>query len=244
MTDGQAFKALIWPIRSAMIASLLLMIFWALCVGLQIAYAYRASDDTPSALNHLNNLVRQELIQTSELPSQIFSVTEATIIAGTATRDAVATVVLGGMRVLLNLPSSLKSKSESDKPIDHDPGRTYAATWWADSGEVLKMILSANFIFISRSLVFLAGIPAVVLFYVVGFFDGRAGRAIRRANVMRESSNIYHRAKIGQLWLFSAFYLIYLSLPFAPTPAEVVIPCCMGCALLWRTQIAYYKKYA
>lgn len=244
MTDGQAFKALIWPLRSAMIACLLLMIFWALCVGLQIAYAYRSSEDTSSALNHLNNLVRQELMQTSELPSQLFSVTETTIIAGTATRDAVAAVVLGGMRVLLNLPQSMKGNRERDNAIDQDPGRTYAAAWWADSGEILKMILSANFIFISRSLAFIAGLPAIVLFYVVGFFDGRSGRSVRRADVMRESSNIYHRAKIGQLWLFSAFYLVYLSLPFAPPPAYVVIPCCLGCAFLWRTQIAYYKKYA
>lgn len=242
MVDGQAFKALIWPIRSAVILGMLIGIFWIFCVTVQVVFALKKQPD--AALNHVKALAKEDLLRSAELPTTLFSIPEAAIDFGNATKHVVQGGVTSGLRTLLNTPDVVRGDKKLSETDDHDPGGTFAKKWWKTDGDTVDLILSANYIFAVRTLMFSGCIPLVLLLYFVGLLDGRSGRAIRRADAMRESSNIYHRAKIGQLWAFSVFYLGYLSLPFSLNPVYILIPCAFLCAFLWRTQIAYYKKYA
>lgn len=122
--------------------------------------------------------------------------------------------------------------------IDIKVGTLYAAWYpWIHSAMVTVQLAGL------RLGMLLACLPAALLFYLAGFYDGLVERAIRRDCGGRESATIYHRAKYLQL-----LGLCIASLLFVAWPGPVAYPAApllIGGAtgVLARIQWKFYKKY-
>lgn len=248
MTQGQGFKAMIWPLYTLAVGAILCAIFWACGVVGLTAMTYWHSDAPEAALR---DLASEEVLHAAELDAQMnasmLHPMSVAIHFGDATKDIVTRVLMHGMRSLLNLPKKFPGHKGADnlETEDTDPGKTYFDHWWADKGQVVQAALWANYVFAARSLAFLIGaIPLLLLTYVVAWIDGACARAVRRAEVARESSSLYHRFKISQIWVLGGVSLCYLVWPKPVNPVLVIVPTVLVCAWLARMQVAFYKKYA
>lgn len=248
MTQGQGFKAMIWPLYTLAIGAILCAIFWACGVVGLTAMTYWRSEEPEAALRELAS---EEILHAAELDVQMDAPAlhpmSVAIHFGDATRDLVIKVLTHGMRSLLNLPKKFPGRDGGHGADieDADPGKTYFDHWWSQNGQIVQAALWANYVFAARSLGFLIGaIPLLILTYVVAWVDGACARAVRRAEVARESSSLYHRFKISQIWTLGGVALCYLVWPHPVEPALVIVPTVLACAWLARMQVAYYKKYA
>lgn len=248
MTQGQGFKAMIWPLYTLAVGAILCAIFWACGVVGLTTMAYWRTDE-PEAV--LRELASDEVLHAAEVDAQMdaraLHPMSVAIHFGDATRDVVIRVLTQGMRSLLNLPKKFPGRhgEHEQGPDDVDPGKTYFDHWWVENGQIVQAALWANYVFAARSLTFLIGaIPLLMLTYLVAWVDGACARAVRRAEVARESSSLYHRFKISQIWVLGGVTLCYLVWPHPVNPVLVIVPTVLACAWLARMQVAYYKKYA
>ena len=100
-----------------------------------------------------------------------------------------------------------------------------------------------SYAFAVRSAAYLAMAPALLLACGLGLADGLVLRARRKANAGRESSSLYHRAKLGFTLVLITGYLAFLVWPDMPHPATPLVGTAIAGSLLLRLQAAYYKKY-
>ena len=79
----------------------------------------------------------------------------------------------------------------------------------------------------------------------LAFYDGAMCRAVRRFNIARESSTIYHRAKYANVSAMSIPLMIYLWIPTKHTVwgNALLLVLMSTSALLYGLQIKFYKKY-
>lgn len=91
--------------------------------------------------------------------------------------------------------------------------------------------------------VLLLALPLFVLAMGVGLTDGWALRVLRRAGGARESSFVYHRAKLSAKSLVLTTCFIYLMLPVALDPRMILLPAALAMALSMRVAMGYFKKY-
>lgn len=91
--------------------------------------------------------------------------------------------------------------------------------------------------------VLLLALPLFALTIGVGLADGWALRVLRRAGGARESSFVYHRAKLSAKSLALTTCFIYLMLPVALDPRLVLLPAAVAVALSMRIATGYFKKY-
>lgn len=241
MTDGQGFQAAIWPLRTALLTLMLIGIFWAYGIAAQSFLALRAEPEAP--IEQVQSILKEDLARSLPIPATLFDATDLAVTFGDETRAFVIKLLTGGMRTLLNVPDSIKGR-KSTAADDPDPGGTFFKTWWVENGHYVELALWANYIFCIRTLMFVAALPLAVIAYFVAFVDGFAARLVRRADAARESSSLYHRVKISQVWALSLAYITYLSMPVSIPPEWVVLPTVAACALFARWQAALYKKYA
>lgn len=241
MTDGQGFQAAIWPFRTALVILMLVAIFWAYGIAVQSFLALHSEPDAP--IEKVQAILRDDLARSLPVPTTLFDATDVALTFGDETKAFVIKLLTGGMRTLLNVPDSIKGRKSTDAD-DPDPGGTFFKTWWVENGHHVELALWSNYIFGIRTLMFVAALPLAAIAYFVAFIDGYAARMVRRADAARESSSLYHRVKIAQLWALSFAYIAYLSVPMSIPPEWVVLPTVAACALFVRWQVALYKKYA
>jgi integrating conjugative element membrane protein (TIGR03747 family) len=87
-------------------------------------------------------------------------------------------------------------------------------------------------------------IPLILLLGVVGFANGLVQRYIRRINGGRESSLIYHYAKISIKPFLYWGSLLYVALPFPLEPAHWLTPCVVASSLAVFLTVSTFKKYS
>lgn len=241
MTDGQAFKALLWPLRSGALVALLCLIFWAYgIVVLSAVFIWKEPDPVWS----MQELAKTELLNSAQLNTPVIDPAALSIRFGNATRENVLALLTKGMRSLLNLPSHLPGRTIQPTD-DPDPGKTFFDRWWAGNGDIVETGLWANYVVAARTLSLLCGsTPMLLLAYAIGVMDGASARLVRRADAGRESASLYHRFKIAQLHIPALTYMLYVAWPASLKVQWVIVAMVGLCAWCVRMQLAYYKKYA
>lgn len=236
--DGAVFQAFLWPFRTilrvVMIGALLLL--WTIVMQSWFANSHHASEP----LEHLTEVMKSDLQYAADLTPMAFSPTQVAWGIGEGIQNYGFGAVLSGARTLMNIPSMFEKTSRAEA----DLGKTYVDTkLLPEHGDKIKQWLAASYIFGARIAIFLSMLPLLILLYGVSIVDGLSRRAIRRANAERESASIYHRAKLGQIWLLAVGLIAYLGLPLSISPALVLTPLAITLGYLIRTQMATYKKY-
>ena len=212
-----------------------LLFVWTVVIQSWFASTHHASEP----LRHLTEVMSSDMDYAADLTPLAFSPTKVAWGIGEAIQDYGFGAVLSGARTVMNIPSVF----EGDRP-EADLGKTYIDTkLLPEHGDKLKQWVTASYIFGARIAIFLSMLPLLCLLYCVSVIDGLSRRAIRRANAERESASIYHRAKLGQIWLLAVGLTTYLALPLSISPALVLTPLAITLGYLIRTQMATYKKY-
>jgi integrating conjugative element membrane protein (TIGR03747 family) len=98
-------------------------------------------------------------------------------------------------------------------------------------------------VFVTRIAVLTLAFPAFILLGLVGLIDGLVKREIRRWSGGRESSWVYHWAKIAVLPSLYLPWIVYLSMPVSVHPNFVVLPFALLCALAIAVMATTFKKY-
>ncbi|MBQ0960363.1 DUF4400 domain-containing protein [Ideonella sp. 4Y11] len=154
---------------------------------------------------------------------------------------AIATLV---SRTLMNIPGRAREFAASDFIRNSpDPGGAYAQELVHGAGADWNLLVLGTYGFAVRTAMYVAMLPALALGFLLGAVDGLVARAARKANAGRESSSIYHRAKLGVTFVLITGYLVCLALPDVMHPNLALLPLTMAAALLLRLQASYYKKY-
>lgn len=217
-----------------MIGALLLL--WTVVTHSWFATTHHPTD----ALEHLTSVMQSDMDYAANLTPLAFSPTKVAWGIGGGIQDYGFGAVLSSARTLMNIPSVFEKKSRAEA----DLGKTYVDTkLLPEHGDKIKQWVTASYIFGARIAIFLSMLPLLALLYGVSMIDGLSRRAIRRANAERESASIYHRAKLGQIWLLSVGFTAYLGMPWSVSPAIVLTPMAIILGYLIRTQMATYKKY-
>lgn len=109
-----------------------------------------------------------------------------------------------------------------------------------------NFILSTAFVvmtFAVRLFILLLSIPLFIMAIITALIDGLMRRDIRKFGAGRESSFIYHRAKMMIVPLLAAPWVIYLAAPIAINPQLVLIPCAITLGIAITVTISTFKKY-
>lgn len=109
-----------------------------------------------------------------------------------------------------------------------------------------NFILATVFVtmtFIIRLFILFLSIPLFVLAIITAMVDGLMRRDIRKFGAGRESSFIYHRAKMMIVPLIVAPWVIYLAAPITINPQLILIPCAISLGIAITVTISTFKKY-
>jgi integrating conjugative element membrane protein (TIGR03747 family) len=107
-----------------------------------------------------------------------------------------------------------------------------------------REIIATTQIVLSRAITVLLFIPLILLLGAVGFANGLVQRYLRRINGGRESSLIYHYAKISVKPFLYWGSLLYVALPFPLEPAHWLTPCVVASSLAVFLTVSTFKKYS
>jgi integrating conjugative element membrane protein (TIGR03747 family) len=98
-------------------------------------------------------------------------------------------------------------------------------------------------VFAVRLAILTLATPVFGLFALVALVDGLVRRDLRRWGGGRESSFVYHYAKIAVLPLIIIAWVLYLALPFSSHPSWVILPFAVGFGLTVTVTASTFKKY-
>lgn len=125
--------------------------------------------------------------------------------------------------------------------------RKGSGAWLATAYLVAEdYILATMFVtmtFLVRLSILVLSIPLFVLSIVTALVDGLMRRDIRKFGAGRESSFIYHRAKMMIIPLILAPWVLYLAAPISLHPQLILIPCAISLGVAIVVTIATFKKY-
>lgn len=97
--------------------------------------------------------------------------------------------------------------------------------------------------FFVRLSILVLSIPLFVLAIITALVDGLMRRDIRKFGAGRESSFIYHRAKMLIVPLLAAPWVLYLAAPIAIPPQLILIPCAISLGVAIVVTVSTFKKY-
>lgn len=109
-----------------------------------------------------------------------------------------------------------------------------------------NFILAAVFVtmtFLVRLFILLLSIPLFILAIGTALIDGLTRRDIRKFGAGRESSFIYHRAKMMIVPLMVAPWVVYLAAPITINPQLILIPCAISLGIAITVTVSTFKKY-
>ena len=95
-----------------------------------------------------------------------------------------------------------------------------------------KLMLLTSQCMLSKLMILLAAVPLFFLAMLAGLVDGLNQRAIRTANLGRESSYLFHRLNHYFRKCLLLALMLWLSIPVSITPADVFIPISLMMALM------------
>ena len=98
-------------------------------------------------------------------------------------------------------------------------------------------------IIIVKLLEFLLVFPLLALMCLIGLADGFAVRAIRKAELGRESTLLFHKFSKATGKIFKFGIIGFIIFPFAVTPAFILVPIALSLGLSLRETSARVKKY-
>lgn len=111
---------------------------------------------------------------------------------------------------------------------------------------VEKYVISAMYItqvIAVRISIMILALPAFFIFAVVATVEGLVQRDIRRWELGREHSGLYHYAKRSVPFFFVAPWVVYLAIPYSVHPNMIVLPFALlfGIGVFMTTYL--FKKY-
>ena len=123
----------------------------------------------------------------------------------------------------------------------------YATYWRVGYKHVFRdYLLSAVYIvqvYAIRLTILLLSIPLLITAIAYGASKGLNERSARRWAGGRESSTIFHWAKMLWTMLLVSPFIIYLALPFSVHPSIVIMPCAAALGIMTFMLASSYKKY-
>lgn len=105
---------------------------------------------------------------------------------------------------------------------------------------LFRLILS---IFLTKAFVLLAAIPLFALLGVIGLIDGLSQREIRRAELGRESSYLFHMLNKWIARVIGTGLGLWLSLPLNLNPQWFFLPLGLLFAVMLSLSASKFKKY-
>lgn len=231
-----------WPIRLAFWTTAVGLTVWIVGMMSQVAWATHrdASDPVAYQTAHLE----QELAALASLtPVVVEPAAVARFIGDAIHHTALATATLVS-RTLMNIPGRAREFAASEFiRTNPDPGGAYARELIRNSGADWDLLVLGTYGFAVRTGMYVAMVPVLVFGCLLGVVDGLVARARRKANAGRESSSIYHRAKLGVTFVLISGYLACITAPDLFQPSYPLLALAVTAALLLRLQASYYKKY-
>ncbi|AKX44903.1 hypothetical protein AKN87_07195 [Thiopseudomonas alkaliphila] len=119
----------------------------------------------------------------------------------------------------------------------------WLATAYLMAENYILATLFVTMTFIVRLSILVLSIPLFMLSIMTAVVDGLMRRDIRKFGAGRESSFIYHRAKMMIVPLIFAPWVLYLAAPISIHPQLILIPCAISLGVAIVITIATFKKY-
>ena len=94
-----------------------------------------------------------------------------------------------------------------------------------------------------RLIALLCTIPSVLVFCGIGLIDGLSKRAIRKAELGRESAFLFHKMKQAASWTFTLGVACLLMIPMPIALDWVLVPQMLLCMYFTSMATTYFKKY-
>jgi integrating conjugative element membrane protein (TIGR03747 family) len=208
----------------------------------QVAWAYHLGSEGP--VPYQQRRLEIELQAMAALQPKIVQPVGIANFIGTTIRGAAEAAATVTARTLMNIPGQARQMASSEFIRSHpDPGGFFARELLAKAGADWDLLVLGTFGFAIRTAMYIAIIPVLALAAGLGLVDGLVQRAKRKANAMRESSSLYHRAKLGVSASLISGYIVILGLPTVDEPAQLLLPIAAAVGVLLRLQAQFYKKY-
>jgi hypothetical protein len=109
--------------------------------------------------------------------------------------------------------------------------------------QAFALLIAVTEIIVTRFFIFLLSMPLFVLFMIIFMTDGLVAREIRKFRGARESTFIFHRAKLCMGFSFFVPLFIYLSLPVFISPMLFLITQSLMLSISAHFAVKYFKKY-
>lgn len=238
-----------WPVR---------VFFWSVAIGGTLWFAtvcahwLWASRTASDPLLAQQALLERELAVLGALTPRLFEPPAVARWIGTSLRDTAIFSAMGFARALMNWPVAYRERQaqaqaraggEQATPTVTDAGAQHVREELASAGSAWALLVSGTYIFAVRTAMFLSALPMLALAASVAVADGLVARAKRKATAGRESSSLYHRAKLGLSFVPILGYMGFLLVPEMHEPARWLVPMALAMAWMLRMQATYYKKY-
>jgi integrating conjugative element membrane protein (TIGR03747 family) len=132
----------------------------------------------------------------------------------------------------------------SPPPVPNEQGlRSTLHKIFHPISEFVIAMMQVTQVFSVRLAILTLAMPIFLLFSLVALVDGLVQRDLRRWGGGRESSFVYHYAKMAALPLVVITWVVYLALPFSLHPTFVVLPFAALFALTVAVTASTFKKY-
>jgi hypothetical protein len=231
----------LWPARIVVVAVLVVAGLWLFAVTAQTALAVRAVG-APAAAQRIGSILDADLARIDALPAGPLPPLRIGVGLATTIHEFTFGAILGATRSVMNMPERWQRFA---RPTPHpDLGSAYLDQQVFPAYEdYIRAAGAANLVFSLRTALLLAATPLAALLYAVAIIDGLSARAVRRACAGRESSGVYHRAKLAQIYVLAGAWMLYVCLPATIDPVVYALATAAALAVLARTQAAWVKKY-
>lgn len=149
---------------------------------------------------------------------------------------------------LKNIGDSIQSTSLYEK-LQEVKHRLPEIPWVAQSRwhslkqEMMPLIYGVTHMVITRFLAFCLVIPLFLLCLSLGFIDGIVQRDIRKFQVARESTLLFHVLKHHSVFWFYIPFFIYWVLPLPISPPWFLIPVAIILSVFVQWSTKSFKKY-
>jgi integrating conjugative element membrane protein (TIGR03747 family) len=233
--------AFLWPARVVVVTVLVFAGLWLFAVTVQTALAVRAVG-AAGAAQRIETVLDGDLALLHTLPPGPLSPMRIGIGLATTIHDFTFGAILSATRSVMNMPDRWQRFA---RPEPHpDLGAAYLDQQvFPQYVDYIRAAAAGNLVFSLRTALLLSAAPLAALLYLVAVADGLTARAIRRACAGRESSGVYHRAKLAQVYVLAGAWMLYVCWPATIDPVLFALATAATLAVLARTQAAWTKKY-
>jgi len=143
------------------------------------------------------------------------------------------------------LSSQIEKTSKEAFKGRHLPKKVSAILKWgkqvsSEQGFLLSITLK---ILVGKLLLLFLSLPLFMLTALTGLVDGLSARQIRKSELGRESSYVFHRLSGWVMVFIGVSLLIWFVLPLPINPSQVFLPLCVILMFSIRMAACRFKKY-